>query len=410
MNRLTILSLALCGLLVAVPATAKKKTAKVQITAVDETGEPIDGVLLSITSPDDPNFRQEARSNSKGILDFELGNASASYLYQFDKEGFEPQITTLEIQAGKKIQVQVVLPSANSPASKRRRAADLYNQGVAAFNEGEKAKAAGLFQQAAEEDETLAEARLGLAEVAFGLGDMDTAWRAAEEALGLDETNLAARRVFFEASLTLTDEQQLGRALGLIKDTELAEGAAVLLYNEGVAALKAPDLDLAGNRFQQSIRLDPALAVAHAAMASVHYNRQDFESCLTTVDHLLTLEPENSRGLRLRYLAADALGNDTLANEALASLSTVDPKSMGELLYTRADAAFKAGDLETSKVLLEKILATDPDNIEANYTMGLCHLNGGNNAEARKQLQKVIALAPDSQQGKDAQEMLQFVK
>ncbi|MCH9648713.1 MAG: tetratricopeptide repeat protein [Deltaproteobacteria bacterium] len=413
MNRYTlpslVLSMAVCAVLVATPAVAKKP-AKVEIRAVDEQGEAIEGVQLTITSPDDPNFRQQISSNGKGVIAFEMTNAAANYLYQFDKEGFERQITTMEIQAGKKVEVQVVLPSANSAGAKRRRASELYNQGVEAFNAGEKTKSAGLFQQSAEADDTLAEPRIGLAEVAFGLGDWDTAAGAAQQALAIDETSLAAQRVLFEASLALHDEEKLAGALERIRGTELAGGAAVLVYNDGVAALKAPEPDRAALRFQQAIRLDPALAVAHAALASAHYNRQDFETCLTTVDHLLTLEPQNPRGLRLRYMAAEALGKAELAGQALSALEAVDPKASGELLYSRADAAFKNGNLDSAKQLLTRILTVDPEHIEANYTLGLCHLNGGNNAEARKQLERVIQLAPDSQQARDAQEMLQFVQ
>ena len=409
MNRLTILAVALYSLFLTMPASAKK-AAKVEIQVTDEQAQPIGGVAVIITSPDDPDFRQEARGNDKGLISFELGNPSASYLYRFDKDGFEPQITTLEIKAGKKVVVQVVLPSANSEGARRRRASELYNQGVEAFNGGDKARAGELFQQASEEDTGLAEPKVGLAEVALSLGDHETAADAAEGALEIEPTSLAARRVLFEASLALSDEARTAQALELIRETELAEGAAVLMYNQGVAALKAPDPDRAGLRFQQAIRLNPGLAVAHSALASVHYNREDFETCLTTVEHLLTLDPENPRGLRLRYLAAAALGNDELAGQALASLEAIDPKATGDLLYGRADAAFKGGDLEGAKALLTRILAADPEHVEAHYTLGLCHLNGGNSAEARTQLQRVIELAPDSQQARDAKEMLQFVK
>ncbi len=409
MNRFTILSMALCGLLVATPAIAKKP-AKVEILVVDEQGEPIEGLQLVISSPDDPNFRQQALSNGKGIITVAIANPSANYLYQFDKEGFERQITTMELQAGKKSEVQIVMPSANSAGAKRRRASEFYNQGVEAFNAGEKAKAAGLFRQSAEQDETLVEPRIGLAEVAFGLGDWDTAAQAAEQALAIDATSIAARRVLFEASLALQDEEQIARALKGLQNTELASDAAVLIYNSGVAALKAPDADRGALRFQQAIRLDPALAVAHAALASAHYNRQDFEACLTTVDHLLALEPENPRGLRLRYLAAESLGNSELATQALSALEAIDPMATSELLYSRADAAFKGGDLDSAKQLLTRILTVTPEHVEANYTLGLCHLNGGNTAGARQQLQRVIELAPDSQQARDAREMLQFVQ
>ena len=127
------------------------------------------------------------------------------------------------------------------------------------------------------------------------------------------------------------------------------------------------------------------------------------------MNRFLELKPGDVESLRLRYLAAGALGDADRTAEYLAAYKEAAPERAAAEGIDRAESLFKANRLEEAKAALEEILAADPDHIRANYTLGLCLLNSGDSAGAKAQLKKVIELAPDSQEGRDAQEMLSFI-
>ena len=396
-------------LYLALPALAAKKPSRVEGTILDEKGEPVAGVTIVVTSPGDPEARVELSSNRKGKFEVDFADTRNEYLWSFQKEGHEPLITTVEIVAGKKNQIDITLPSDTGEAAQKRRALRLYNEGVGAFNEGDKDRAKDLFQQASEADPTLAQARVALAEASFQTDDPARALTAARAALIMDPENLEAKRLVLQAAQKLGDWDTMETAADSLKGSELAGSVAVSVFNEGVAALDGGDRDRAVRHFEQAAAIDGALAPPHSALATIKFNRQDYRGALESLDRFLELKPGDVESLRLRFLAADALGDETLTAEARAAYEAAAPERAAAESYDQAEALFKANRLDEAQEILEGILDADPDHVRANYTLGLCLLNGGDTAGAKRQLQKVIDLAPDSQQGRDAKEMLQFI-
>ncbi|MCB1034709.1 MAG: tetratricopeptide repeat protein [Acidobacteria bacterium] len=403
-----LVPLALC---LALPAlAAKKNEAVVEGKIVDEEGTPLAGVAVTVSSPEDPGARAETTSDDKGRFRVEVAGASSDLIWSFKKEGHEPLITTLEISAGKRAQVDITLPSDTSEGAVKRRALSLYNEGVAAFNEGDKEKAKGLFQQAADADPSLAQARIALAEAAFQTDDPARALAAARVAQGLDPENLEARRLVLQSAQKLEDWDAMDAAADSLKGTELAPSVAVALYNLGVGALDAGDRDRAIRHFEKASEVDPSLAAPYSALATLRFNKQDYRGCLDALETYLAKNPDDVEALRLRFLAADALGDEALAAEARTAYEAAAPERAAAEGYERAETLFKNNQLDEARKALETILAADPNHLRANYTLGLCLLNSGDSAGARRQLQKVVELAPESQQGRDAKEMLQYIQ
>jgi tetratricopeptide (TPR) repeat protein len=181
---------------------------------------------------------------------------------------------------------------------------------------------------------------------------------------------------------------------------------AVRVYNEGAAAFQAGNEELALERFQSALALDPQLVEAHAALATILYRRESYAEAQAAVDHLLTLDPPNVQGRRVRFLIFDALADNTRAAAALDAYAEVDPAGAAGVLYQRADMDFSAGDVAKAKAALERVLQLAPDLPRAHYTLGLCYASSGDTAQARQHLQKFIALAPEDPEAETAREML----
>lgn len=395
--------------LATLPAIAKKP-AKVEGEIADATGEAVADVQIVVTTPSAPDFRLEGKSNAEGKFSVTLEDASLDYIWSFSKEGYEPFITNVEIEGGKLAKVTVTLPKDTGGVALRRKATEAYNEGVAAYNEGDREKALEHFLLAAGTDPTLAQAHLGVAETALALGQHEKAAAAARALKDTEEGAQEAPRLLLQAALGMDDDALVAEAVQALGGTEMAKAAAVTLYNRGVGHLNdGGDLTKASTRFHQSSVLDPELAEPRAALATMAFNRQDHAAVLEETAAVLALVPDHTEALRLRQSSAEALGEKEIAAEALAALQDAAPEVVAQQRTDQAEALFKANRVDEAKAILEEVLEAEPENAKAHHFYGLCLLNGGDTAGARKHLQKVVELAPDSQHGRDAKEMLQYV-
>lgn len=123
-----------------------------------------------------------------------------------------------------------------------------------------------------------------------------------------------------------------------------------------------------------------------------------------------TVEEDDNRG-RLSALAGltEAQMRQGKTDEADAtsrSLLEAAPKSPYAKLL-RAQAAASAGDLQTARRLLEEIVSSNPENLQARTVLGAVNLQQGNYGQAEMHLASVVANQPDNLQ---AQRLLAQVR
>lgn len=417
-------SRALVCLLLALPfaglpaEAARSKPTRIEAVVSSPDGDPLAGVAVRVTSPDAPELVIETTTDAKGRFSVELEQPRLSYVWTLSAEGYDTLITTLEILPELTVSYDLTMPSLDSPESRKRRAIETYNRGVEQLQAGEAESALATFEQAAELDPELAEAKRAIAEAALAGNRPELAARAAEDLLAADAASLSGLRLLLESALALGDDERLAAAVAGIEAAlagapgavEVGRHAAVLVFNDGVTRERAGEAALAIERFAQATRLDPTLAPAHAALAARKLESGDAAGALASADRLLELVPDDVQGLRLRLAAAQALGDEPKTAEALAALGAAAPESAVETLLRQADERFKAGDLTTAKKLLGEVLELDPDSPEAHYTLALCLLNEGQTIEARKHFDRVIELAPDTSWASDAREMVEHLR
>ena len=115
--------------------------------------------------------------------------------------------------------------------------------------------------------------------------------------------------------------------------------------------------------------------------------------------------------LRLLLVQAELYSQQKQYEKAFNLLTDalVDFPDQKELLYTRALMAERVNKPEIVEADLKKILATDPDNVEALNALGYTLLNNpGRYAEAEKYLQRALRLEPDAAVIIDSYGWLQF--
>lgn len=116
--------------------------------------------------------------------------------------------------------------------------------------------------------------------------------------------------------------------------------------NKGVQAYKSAKYEEAINHFQQAVNLDPSLPMAHLYLATAY--AQQVVPDLTT--------PEN-------------LKNAKLAMEGFEQVLAKDPKDINSL-KNMASLYFNIDKYDEAKQWQMKVLAVDPQDAEAAYTIG----------------------------------------
>jgi tetratricopeptide (TPR) repeat protein len=116
--------------------------------------------------------------------------------------------------------------------------------------------------------------------------------------------------------------------------------------NKGVQAYKSAKYEEAINHFQQAVNLDPSLPMAHLYLATAY--AQQVVPDLTT--------PEN-------------LKNAKLAMEGFEAVLAKDPKDINSL-KNMASLYFNIDKYDEAKQWQMKVLAVDPQDAEAAYTIG----------------------------------------
>jgi len=116
--------------------------------------------------------------------------------------------------------------------------------------------------------------------------------------------------------------------------------------NKGVQAYKSAKYEEAIGHFQQAVNLDPSLPMAHLYLATAY--AQQVVPDLTT--------PEN-------------LKNAKLAMEGFEAVLAKDPKDINSL-KNMASLYFNIDKYDEAKQWQMKVLAADPNDAEAAYTIG----------------------------------------
>jgi len=383
---------------------------------IDSEGHPIDGVTVTTTSNDVPNFRVVETTDKKGIFKVDFDVVDVDYEYRFEKAGY---LTVMSSQRWGLVGTEhhdFTMPRGETPTagdavptSTSRPAIQAYNDGVAAFKAEDYAASQAKFQEAAEHDPTLRQAWAALSVAHLEQGHYQDAAATAEQAIALGSTDEAALRARWEAYRQLGDEAKAAEALNDLEETGRLAEEAKRIYNEGVALLKADDEEGAFAKFQEAARIDPNLQAALVAVAATGIKIGRNAESAAAAEAVLANDPENGAAIRARYNASLALGDENMIVDALVGLAAVEFEAARKGLWILAMAAYNAHDNEKTKDRFLKVLLVDPDNAQAHYLLGLIYLGEGENEETREHLEKFLALAPIDPEAPSAQEILSYL-
>ena len=385
-------------------------------TVLDAEGKRIEGVIVTITSPEVPGFKEVEVTDKKGVfkVDFEVINVV--YHYQFDKVGYQTlkaeQTWKKEGTARHKFEMQPgesTLTEALSPGARLNPAFEAFTAGAAAFDAGEYSRAISSFEEALKHDPELRQAWSALSMARLELEQYEAAAEAAEKAIAMGASDQGVLRTRWEAYRQLGDETKAAEALAAAEQAGNMAEEAKRVFNEAVGFVKADDHEAAFAKFKEASQLDPNLEPAVLGVATTAFQTGRYAEAMEAAEAILENDPGNEPALRVRYNAALQRADEDLIFDALLELAPFEAEVASQGLWNLALAAYDANDSARAKQRFGDLLELDPERAGCHYYLGLLNVSQGANDEARHHFERFLQMAPDHADAASVRDFLEHL-
>jgi tetratricopeptide (TPR) repeat protein len=302
----TTLGLVVTLLLLAVAAPVTAQLPGTMFGQVfDENGEGIEGVKITITDPEAPNFKQEEVSQKNGRYSIFIRNTLPGYTFEFSKDGFQSfSLNGVKVAARQRqrrnwdmksasaaVEAAVASGTVDVEAIAKGGAMSTYNQGVAAFNSGDAATAIVAFKDALEKNPDLTQAYAALARAYRKTGNHEGAIEAATMAIEAEIDVADMNQVLFDAYSATGQSAKADEALAKLTSSN-PENASKNLFNQAADLFNAGDMDGAKTALTQLLEVNPDHPKGNYMMGMVLAGT-DAEKAKAHIKRFLELAPDD---------------------------------------------------------------------------------------------------------------------
>ena len=168
------------------------------------------------------------------------------------------------------------------------------------------------------------------------------------------------------------------------------------------AAFGGQDYDTAIAGYTELLRQLPALTYLHLNIGNAHRATGDFETALASYEQLAG-DPERAEQAKVE-IARTRLAMGDL--DAAAGIAGAGADASREDLYNLGEVDFARGDVDGAAGWYEKATMVDPNWEKPWFKLALVSLNKGDMEAAKQNFQKVVDIAPDSEDGVQAKATL----
>jgi len=181
-------------------------------------------------------------------------------------------------------------------------------------------------------------------------------------------------------------------------------------WYKGFKEIKKGNWDKAIKIYEEALRWDPYLGPIYYDIGKIlqdkelyGISREYLEKAAKYIDH-----PDLPLDLALIYLKSGMLDEAAIKLKQAISYQP-DEKSMLPLYAELGNTYLQLKRYKPAEIVLKNALEIDPNFINAHYGLAGAYLNQNKIEEALVELQKVIELAPDSQEANYAQNIIQQI-
>ena len=176
----------------------------------------------------------------------------------------------------------------------------------------------------------------------------------------------------------------------------------------GNTALTAKNYKDAVTSYEKASAALPAFMPIRFALARAYYGAGDLKKAVTTMADVYTADPANTRNA---MLYANMLLEDGQLDKGKAIVDKLPADSVDATALTNIGIVLmNKKQPAAARDYFTKVIESNPKDADGYYYRGLATIQAGKAKEAKADLQKVIELAPDSDQAKEAKEYLKSIK
>jgi len=286
-------------ILVAVSASARAgNQGRLVGTVKGPDGNPLEGVLVTVTTPNITNFKLTAKTDKKGQFGLIVNDATIPYKVHFELAGYAPYEETKKLSTVETTTVDVKLQKPSAPAaaaapSPQDQAAIAYNQGVELLNGGDKAGAEAKFLEASSKNPDLPQPWEALTILSYQKKDWAKVLEYGQKATDLDPSHTSLFQMMSVAAQQTGDKT---RASELQKKFEEANpDNPEALYNKGVEAYNKKSWKDAESQLSKAVEAKPDFALAHFWLGMTAFNLNQKPTAKEHFQKYLELEPKGDQ-------------------------------------------------------------------------------------------------------------------
>lgn len=297
----TLATLAALGLSAVLFAGAQ---ARLKGRVTDSAGTPLEGVTVTLTTPNLKLFKSVMKTDKKGEYGTIVNDATMPYHVKFEKEGFVASEADKKIPVGDIGVVDAKLQSTseagaaargaggNAGPSPTEQAATVFNEGVDLLNSGNKAAAEAKFLEAVGKNPDLPQGWQALAVLANGKKDWAKTLEYGQKALDLDPTLTQLYGTMANAATQSGDKAKA--AEWEAKFAQANPDTPEMLYNKGVEAYNAKKVKDAEALLLKAVEAKPDFAIAHFWLGMASFNLNKKSAAREHLAKYLELDPDGA--------------------------------------------------------------------------------------------------------------------
>jgi Tfp pilus assembly protein PilF len=267
---------------------------------VDESGAPIEGAAILITSPNDPSLKLELTTDSAGQFEASVQSTSWNYMVQARRDGFSPTQLEYKIPSGSAGRIDITLhPPLVPPAPKVDPGIAAYNAGVEMLQKGDKTGAEAKFRQAVAAKPDLTAAWKVLSQLSYEQKDYALALEAGRKALEQSPSEADLYGILMDSAQKTGDPQA---AEYKEKFYEANADNPEVNFNAGVESYNASDYSKATSYFAKAVSLKPDLANAYFWLAMSEFNQKSYGQARSNFQKYLQLAPDGDQAANAKEM------------------------------------------------------------------------------------------------------------
>ena len=181
-------------------------------------------------------------------------------------------------------------------------------------------------------------------------------------------------------------------------------------FDEGVAASRAQNHDLAIAKFQEALAIQAACAECYFNIGYAYLQKKDEKQAEENWKKALEQKADHAETLNA---LATLYNNQKRFDEAAAvsaKAAASAPAGNADAIYNQGIILWNAGKIPEAKTKFEEAVKANPGHADARFQLGMALLNEGKLPEAAASFEEYLKLAPTGQFAAQAKAMLAQIK